>query len=307
VTGHIENPVALTDLTDSESLIETLRELRNHDFEKQELISQEIRAGEKTLRTISAPVLGPDGQAVGTVTVLQDVTGFKKLDEMKSDFVNMVAHELRSPLVAIRQQNSVLLEGLAGPLQDKQQDLVGKGLKKTDQLLALINDLLDIAKIEAGKPLQHRVSVDLCHLVEETVGLLETRAQAEGVSLSHACNDVRPILADPKGIEEILSNLVTNAINYSPEGGRVSLTVSGRNEYVEIRVVDRGVGIAPEELPKIFDKFYRVKHPKTRRVIGSGLGLAIVKGIVDAHHGKINVESIPDEGTTIRILLPITE
>ena len=307
VTGHIENPVALTELTDNESLIDTLREIQTHDFEKQQLISQEIKAGEKTLRSISAPVLGPDGQAVGTVTVLQDITAFKKLDEMKSDFVNMVAHELRSPLVAVRQQSSVLLEGLAGPLHDKQQELVGKGLKKTDQLLELINDLLDIAKIEAGKPLQHRVPVNLCQLVEETVGLLETRAQAEGVSLSYSCNDVKSILADPKGIEEVLSNLVTNAINYSPEGGQVTLDVSDRNEYVEMRVTDTGVGIAPEELPKIFDKFYRVKHPKTRQVMGTGLGLAIVKGIVDAHHGKIDVQSVPDEGTTIRILLPITE
>jgi signal transduction histidine kinase len=244
---------------------------------------------------------------MGTVTVLQDITAFKELDEMKSDFINMVAHELRSPLVAIRQQNSVLLEGLAGPLQDKQQDLVGKGLKKIDQLLELINDLLDIAKIEAGKPLQHRVPVDLCKLVEDTVGLLETRAQEKGISLSYACDNVKRILADPKGIEEILSNLVTNAINYSPEGGEVSLNVSGQNEYVEIRVADKGVGIAPEELPKIFDKFYRVKHPKTRQVMGTGLGLAIVKGIVDAHQGKIEVKSIPDKGTTIRILLPIAE
>ena len=307
VTGQIENPVPLTQLTDSKSLIDTLQKIQSNHFEKQQLISQEIRAGHNSLRTISAPVLGPDGQVVGTVTVLHDITAFKELDEMKSDFVNMVAHELRSPLVAIRQQSSVLLEGLAGPLQDKQQDLVGKGLKKIDQLLELINDLLDIAKIEAGKPLQHRVPVDLCKLVEDTVGLLETRARDEGISLSYACHDVTRILADPKGIEEILSNLVTNAINYSPEGGQVSLNVSGQNEYVEIRVTDKGVGITPEELPKIFDKFYRVKHPKTRQVMGTGLGLAIVKGIVDAHQGKIEVESMPDRGTTIRILLPITE
>ncbi len=307
VTGHIENPIPLSRLTDNESLVDTLRKIQSSDLEKEQVIAQEIQAGQNTLRVISAPALGPGGRIAGTVTVLHDITAFKKLDEMKSDFVNMVAHELRSPLVAIRQQSSVLLEGLAGPLQDRQQDLVGKGLKKIDQLLDLINDLLDIAKIEAGKPLQHRVPIDLCKIVQDTVGLLQARAQGQGIFLTYDCRELKRILADPKGIEEILSNLVTNAINYSPEGGEVSLTVRGQNEYVEIRVTDRGVGIPPEELPKIFDKFYRVKHPKTRQVMGTGLGLAIVKGIVDAHQGKIDVESIPDQGTTIRILLPMTE
>ena len=114
-----------------------------------------------------------------------------------------------------------------------------------------------------------------------------------------------PIQADPKGIEEIFNNLITNAINYSPESGEVTITARTLGEYMEIRVADRGVGIHPEELPKIFDKFYRVKHPKTRKVMGTGLGLSIVKGIVEAHHGTIDVDSLPDQGTIFRILLPV--
>jgi two-component system phosphate regulon sensor histidine kinase PhoR len=241
---------------------------------------------------------------VGTVTLLEDITAFKQLDEMKSDFVNMVAHELRSPLVSIRQQNSVLLEGLAGPLQEKQEEFLRRGMKKIDQLLELINDLLDIAKIEAGKHTQHKVPTDIEKIIADTVALMKPRAQEQGIALDYSCDGVCPVQADPKQIEEVFSNLITNAINYSPDGGRVSITARGLNEYIEIKVTDSGVGIDKEEIPKIFDKFYRVKHPRTRQVLGTGLGLAIVKGIIDTHHGTIVVDSTPGKGTTFKILLP---
>jgi len=254
---------------------------------------------------ISARVLGPDADIVGAVTVLENITVFKQLDQMKSDFVNMVAHELRSPLVAIRQLNSVILEGLAGPLGEKQHDFINRGVKKIDALLALINDLLDVAKIEAGKYVQRLVPTDLAEIIKEIVELLEPRAKGQGVNLTFSFQDLKPVLSDPKNMEEIFNNLISNAINYSPEGGDVTVAAQGLGEYIEIKVKDTGVGIPPEELPKIFDKFYRVKNPKTRDVMGTGLGLAIVKGVVDAHQGTIDVESVVDEGTTFRILLPI--
>jgi signal transduction histidine kinase len=226
---------------------------------------------------------------------------------MKSDFVNMVAHELRSPLVAIRQINSVLLEGLAGPLEEKQQDFVERGMNKIDSLLNLINDLLDIAKLEAGKFVQHQVPTDIGNIIEEIVALMEPRAQEQSIVLNHSSENLKPVQADPKRIEEIFNNLISNAINYSPEGGQVTISAKGLGEYMEIRVEDTGVGITKEELPKIFDKFYRVKNPKTRQVIGTGLGLAIVKGVVDAHQGSIQVESVPDVGTTFKVLLPMID
>ncbi len=266
-----------------------------------------IDFGKNVLRTISAPALGPDNGVVGTVTVLEDITAFKHLDEMKSDFVNMVAHELRSPLVSIRQQNSVMLEGLAGPLQEKQQDFLNKGLKKIDSLLELINDLLDIAKIEEGKHIQHQVPVDIGQIIKDTASLMEVRAKKQKIDLSYSLQNLRPVQADPKSMEEIFSNLITNAINYSPEGGKVVVSARGLSEYLEIKVADTGVGIHPEELPKIFDKFYRVKHSKTRQVMGTGLGLSIVKGIIEAHSGTIDVDSVPNKGTTFRILLPVRE
>ena len=242
---------------------------------------------------------------MGTVTVIEDITAFKQLDQMKTDFVNMVAHELRSPLVCDQTANSVLLEGLCGPLGEKQHEFVSRGSSKIDALLELINDLLDVAKIEAGKYVQRLVPTDIGQIIEETIALMDPKAKEKGIDLSFSLKNLKPVQADPKNIEEIFNNLISNAINYSPEGGKVTVTAQGLGEYMEIKVEDTGVGISPEELPKIFDKFYRVKHPKTRQVIGTGLGLAIVKGIVDAHHGTIDVESVVDKGTTFRILFPV--
>ncbi|MFH1491183.1 MAG: hybrid sensor histidine kinase/response regulator [Pseudomonadota bacterium] len=305
ISEAAENPVSVERIINNEALIATLNEIQFGKTSEKAFTSQQINAGKHILRAISAPALGPDDGIVGTVTVLEDITAFKELDEMKSDFVNMVAHELRSPLVSIRQQISVLLEGLAGPLLEKQENFLSKGMKKIDQLLELINDLLEIAKIEAGKTVQHQVPTDIEQIIKEAAALISARAGEKGIELSFTCRDMRPVQADPKRIEEIFSNLITNAINYSPEGGQVEVSARGLGEYMEIKVRDTGVGIAEEELPKIFDKFYRVKHPKTRQVMGTGLGLAIVKGIILAHNGTIHVESIPDKGTTFRILLPI--
>ena len=304
ISRKIENPVPVKEIFNHSLLVKTLEQITSGDSGEKEAVIQEISAGNNVLRTISAPLFGPDGQVVGTVTVLENISAFKQLDQMKSDFVNMVAHELRSPLVSMRQLNSVLLEGLAGALEEKQRDFIARGTKKIDALLELIKDLLDVAKIEAGQFRQHKVPTDIGRILEETAAFMRPRAEEQGVELNLACANLPPVQADPKSLEEIFSNLISNAVNYSPDGGRVKVIARGLGEYIEVSVEDAGVGIAPEELPKIFDKFYRIKHPKTRRVVGSGLGLAIVKGAVEAHHGTIDVKSTVNVGTTFRILLP---
>jgi two-component system phosphate regulon sensor histidine kinase PhoR len=311
ISEEIQNPVPVSEIIRDNALIETLYQIQEGKIAEQELVSQEIFLGTRVLRAISAPALASDRNVfwaiAGAVTVLEDITPFKELDRMKTDFVNMVAHELRSPLVAIRQLNSVLAEGLAGPLQQKQQEFVEKGMKKIDALLGLIHDLLDVAKLEDGKLLQHAGPVDIGAMIEEMITLMQPRAKKQGITLSFSCENLRPITADPRNMEEILSNLVSNAMNYSPEGGDVKVMAKGAGEFMEITVSDTGIGIAPEELPKIFEKFYRVKHPKTRQVSGTGLGLSLVKGIVEAHHGTVDVESVPDKGTTFTIRLPMTK
>ncbi|NTV43436.1 MAG: response regulator, partial [Syntrophobacteraceae bacterium] len=308
VAAPPSHPVPVHAILKDDSLIETLKKIQSGEPLEKEFVAQEIRVGERVLRAISAPTLEPERHVfwtvAGAVTVLEDITLFKQLDRMKSDFVNMVAHELRSPLVSIRQIQSVLAEGLAGPLSEKQGDFVKRGMKKIDALLALINDLLDVARLEAGRLAQKRTAINLSELIEDIVLLMQPRAREQGIVITHSCENMKPVVADPKNIEEVLNNLLTNAINYSPEGGKVTVTARGEGQFVEIKVSDTGVGIAAEELPKIFDKFYRVKHPKTRQVTGTGLGLSIVKGIVETYRGSIHVESVQDQGTTFTVLLP---
>ncbi|MCJ7597003.1 MAG: ATP-binding protein [Desulfobacterales bacterium] len=308
LSGPVGCPVPLSQVIEEASLIEALKRIQRGESPQGELISQEITVGKRVLRAISAPNLELDRRVFwkvsGAVTALDDITVFKELDRVKSDFVNMVAHELRSPLVSIRQLQSVLAEGLAGPLSEKQAEFVKRGIKKIDALLGLINDLLDVARLEGGRLAQRQEPTDVGRVIEEVAALMEPRAKEQGIRLTSTCDHVRPVLADPKNIEEIVNNLLTNAINYSPEGGEVKVSARMAGDFVEIRVSDTGVGIAPEELPKIFQKFYRVKHPRTRQVSGTGLGLSIVKGIVESLQGSIDVESVVEKGTTFRLLIP---
>jgi signal transduction histidine kinase len=269
-------------------------------------ISQELSRGRVHLRALSAAFHGPEQEVLGTVTVFHDITSFKELDEMKDDFVRMVSHELRSPLAAIKQQHAVIIDGLAGDLGDKQRELLTRAQAKIQGLLDLINDLLDIARMEAGHRHLEQVPLNLGETLTEVVELLRARAQDQKVALHLDLPPAVPLIrADQRSMEEVFTNLVTNAINYSPGGGDVRVACRARSNYLEVTVKDQGVGIPEEELPKIFDKFYRVKDPKTRQVIGTGLGLSLVKTLVEAHRGVVEVESQPGVGTTFRLLFPL--
>ena len=296
----------LADYISDDNLCEALQDLLQNAAGEEEYISQELILGGKHLRALSALVYGPEHQVLGTVTVLHDITSFKELDEMKSNFVHHVSHELRSPLSAIKQQHSVILDGLTGELTDKQRELLSRAQDKIQGLLDMINDLLDVARIESGHGVQQQVPLDLADALQQIANLLEPRAEEQGLALELKLpGDLPLVQADERSMEEVFTNLISNAINYSPEGGTVVIAASKHMEYVEVRVSDTGVGIAAEELPKIFDKFYRVKHPQTRQVIGTGLGLSIVKGVIEAHRGSVEVESTPGVGTIFKVLLPI--
>jgi two-component system phosphate regulon sensor histidine kinase PhoR len=272
---------------------------------EEKFIAQELCQNRIHLRALSAPFSGLDSQVLGTVTVFHDVTHFKELDEMKNDFVRMVSHELRSPLSAIKQQHAVILDGLAGELTEKQRELLTRAHAKIQGLLDLINDLLDVAKMEAGYGQLEQVPLDLREILAELVDLLQARASSQKITLQVEMPEGLPLIrADRRSMEEVFTNLVSNAINYSPDGGEVRIAAISHGDYLEVLVKDQGIGIEAEEVPKIFDKFYRVKSPKTRQVIGTGLGLALVKGLIEAHRGTVDVDSEVGAGTTFRVKLP---
>jgi two-component system phosphate regulon sensor histidine kinase PhoR len=306
----LPSPGPLTAILDDPSFQEAIQNLLNSAAAQPgKCISQELCQGRVHLRALSAAVHGPDQEVLGSVTVFHDITSFKELDEMKNDFVRSVSHELRAPLAAIKQQHAVILDGLAGDLTEKQRELLTRAQAKIQGLLDLINDLLDIARMEAGHRHLEQLPLNLGEILTEVVELLKPKAENQKVALIlDLPSNLPAVRADKRSMEEVFTNLVANAVNYSPDGGDVRIACVSHGDYLEVRVKDQGIGIDKEEIPKIFDKFYRVKHPRTRQVIGTGLGLSLVKGIVEAHRGAIEVESELGVGTTFKVLFPtVTE
>ncbi len=246
------------------------------------------------------------GRNLGTVTVLHDITTLKKMDQMRSDFVSMVAHEIKSPLNSILMQLKVILDGLAGELTDKQKEILLRTSDKIKALTMLSSDLLDLSKIESGLINQEKEEFNLVELVKRQVDFYSEQAKSKSLDLAlrDPGTEIR-IIGNKANLEEMLSNLITNAIRYTPEGGKITVSVEKDSQYARIQVSDTGFGIPEEDLERIFDRFYRVKNEKTRFINGTGLGLAIVKSIVEAHHGTITVDSKLDQGSTFSVLLPL--
>ena len=271
-------------------------------------ISQELSIGdsrEMFLRAHTAPVRNDLGEVMGSVTVLQDISYLKELDKMKSEFIAMVAHELRAPIATVEQQLTVIIGGMAGELNEKQQQMITRAKERTRSVLTLIKDLLDFSKIEAGKMVQYKEPLSLAEVIPRVVEAMKADAEGKNIRIEilHPLSS-SIIQADQNSMEGIFNNLISNAIKYTPDGGRVTIGLDDDEGFVKVSVADTGIGIKGEDIPRIFDKFYRVKSSDTRQIVGTGLGLAIVKSIVDAHMGTISVESTEGKGTTFSVLLP---
>ena len=268
-------------------------------------ISQELQIGDSLIRAHTAAVKSEEGEVLGTVTVLEDMTYLLELDRMKGDFIAMVSHELRSPISAITQNINLILDGLAGDTSEKQRHLLARAKERSKGLLDLIANLLELSKIEAGVAMQCKEPLQVGEVVGKVVELMEGEAQAKEISLTSRVDaHLPPVLGDKANLEGVFTNLVSNAIKYTPKGGKIRITVSPDGDYVKTVVQDSGIGISKEDLPRIFDKFSRITSEKTRGIVGAGLGLSIVKNIVEAHLGSISVQSKEGKGTTFTVLLP---
>ncbi len=245
------------------------------------------------------------GRKLGTITVLHDITALKKMDQMKSDFVSLVSHEIRSPMNSVLMQLKVILDGLAGKTTPQQREILGRASEKISGLTNLASELLDLARIESGLITREHEEVQLTALLQEQVDFHQARAREKSIRLTLAPLPPLPVLtANRFNLEEVFSNLISNAISYTPASGRITLKAEVSGDYVCVRVADTGIGIAAEDRERIFDRFYRVKNEKTRYIIGTGLGLPIVKSIVDAHQGQLQVTSQPGKGTTFTVCFP---
>jgi len=251
-----------------------------------------------------APIRNSSGTVIGIVMVLRDVSQEREIDRMKKDFVSSVSHELRTPLTSIKAYTETMLSEPDMPEQAKRQSLAVID-EESNRLANLIEDLLEVSRIEAGNVKIAWKGIDVAAVTNRVLSTLEPLADKKNIQLKSDVSDKLPVFySDESKVRSVFTNLVNNAIKFTPEQGRVSVCVQCQGQELVIRVSDTGMGIPKEALPKIFERFYRVHRPGTQ-IQGTGLGLAIVKEIVMMHNGRIEVESEADRGTTFTVFLPL--
>lgn len=311
LTGKNASERPISECIASDELFSLFMRAINSDSSLASLMADEepvIKIGERALRVHVYPVKNEGGTVIGAAGLFHDVSKISAMDKLRSDFFSMVSHELKSPLSSLLMQISVVLDGLAGELTDKQNDLLGKAKEKTKGMITLVNDILDYRRIEEGKSIQKIERLDLAEILQRTVELMRLSAEEKGIAIKCQIAEKLPSFSgDMSGIEAIFVNLISNAIKYTLKKGTVKVTLDKSGKDVQFKVVDNGIGIPPEDIDRVFEKFHRIKTEETRSIGGSGLGLSIVKGIADAHNGSVHVESKLGKGTTFIVSLPIEE
>ena len=260
---------------------------------------------EKIYLAVASPILLED-ERIGRVCILRDVTRLKELDALKSEFVSTVSHDLRSPLAVMN--GSITMIEMTGELNDQQNNYIGKMRSGIDQMTKLVNNLLDLGKIEAGIEMNLEM-ISLNGLLEKIISGVQNTAAAKKVDLAFTPKpeqDLR-VQADAGLLERAMQNLIDNAIKFTSMGGRIRVEYEVIGDQVRITVSDTGIGIAPIDQARLFEKFYRVKRRGAESDHGTGLGLAIVKSIVERHHGKVGVESQLGKGSTFFFQIPLRQ
>ena len=260
-----------------------------------------------------SPIRDLEGKIVGFLRVAKDITEkkryerrLKELDKMKSDFVSNVSHELRTPLTSIKGSVDNMLDGLTGSLNEKQIRYLNRIKSNTDRLSRLINDLLDLSRIESGRVEVRPTTLPLTALAEEVAEHMRALAAEKLIRIEVPPSDPSvTVWADRDKVTQVLMNLIGNAVKFTPQDGKITVALEKNgNDYIQISVADTGPGILPEEQNKIFSKFYQVANIDKQKPKGSGLGLAISKALVEMHGGKIWMDSEVGRGSTFYFTLP---
>ncbi|RKG85773.1 sensor histidine kinase [Corallococcus sp. CA049B] len=261
--------------------------------------------GVRWLLPRGSPVHGEMGDVVGATLILQDVTRLRRFDELKNDLVATVAHEFRTPLTSLRMAIHLVAEGVVGQVTEKQADLLFAAREDCERLQGIVDDLLDLSRIQAGRLQLDVREVGTEELVEQALAAQRTLAEDRGVRLSQSLSpDAETVRVDPDRMQLVLGNLVGNGVKHTPHGGEVSVRVSREGPHVRFEVKDTGEGIPAQEQARIFEKFYRAPGAPAG---GAGLGLSIARDIVQAHGGELGVVSTPGQGSTFWFTLPQPE
>ena len=256
-----------------------------------------------------APVMN-NNEFYGTVSVLRDITHLIEVDRLKSEFVATVSHELRTPMTSIKGYVDIMLMGVSGEMSDQQLRFLKVVQQNTERLTILVNDLLDLSRIEAGQVNLERLPVELQKLIEEALEEIQRVSMTESKSLQMKIDipaDLPSVSGDPDRVRQILINLLSNAYYYTPPDGQIYIQARCVGEEIQVDIQDTGVGIPPKEQDRIFERLYRGDNHMVYASSGTGLGLSIVQKLIQMHHGRIWVQSsgIPGEGSIFSFTLPI--
>ncbi|HEY2102598.1 MAG TPA: ATP-binding protein [Chthoniobacterales bacterium] len=257
------------------------------------------------LQLIAVPIVNEGQEASGVVALFHDISRLKQVDQVRRDFVANVSHELRTPLSIFRGNLETLLE--ANDLEPTEtRHIYGVMKRHSDRLNLLVDDLLSLARLEAKEATLQLEWIDVAEFLNHVTRDWAKRCAQKELHLDLTVPGTLPLLrADRMRLEEIVHNLLDNAVKYSHRGGPIAISVVARDSEVALSVIDRGIGIPASELPRIFERFYRVDRARSRELGGTGLGLSIVKHIAQLHGGRVEANSAIDEGTAISVVLPI--
>ena len=298
----------VNDCIHDDRVLEIFQSPRNTAVLSQPYLQFKHHGGHVFLRPRVSEIPSLHGGRGGLVLILQDVTQFKELDKMKSDFMAAVSHEFRTPLTSINMSVDILTQRLLGPLTQSQEDIVASCKQDCERLTKLVKELLQLSKLESGKFEIRKDLIDLSKIIESSIQPLQLPFKEKDVILKFMPEDQPSLLiGDEQQLSWVISNLVNNALRYTNPGGKVDIKIQCDGGYIILKVSDTGRGIPPEYIDKIFDKFVQVKQTLDATPGSVGLGLAIVKEIVEMYGGKIRVESEVNKGSTFFIYLPLAE
>ncbi len=290
-------------------VIDLIHEAQEKTRQDIELVSHEWEMKpnlELVVHMKTVPVKDAEGDILGFVTTMQDVTQLKRLDMQKSQFVSMVAHELKAPVAAVSGYLETMHEQLLGDDIGSYEKMIGRSRERLQALIDLVNDLLNISRRDLGTVRREITAVRIPDVVENTRELLEGEMARKDLTFSAEFEDALPTIdIDRDEFSRVITNLLSNAIKYNREGGHISVHAEREGEDVRISVSDTGIGMKPEDQEMLFRQFYRIKNDATRSIPGTGLGLSIVKQIVESYNGNIAVNSTWQDGSTFSIRLPI--
>ena len=292
-----------------EQLVSLIKDASGKEDREIELNSQQDET-KKIIRASSAVIEDENGKTVGMVSVLSDVTKQKELDRLKSNFVANISHELRTPLIGTEKAITLLLDRSAGKVNKDQEQFLVIAKSNLKRLSVMINDLLDLAKLEAGKMQPKFELLSIEKLINESIDGLNAWANTKHIKIEREIQQSLPhVNADSNRIMQILNNLLGNAIKFTPNDGAITVRAVSRNEgnkdEIEISVQDTGAGITKEDLDKVFDKFYQTGERSFTDMTGTGIGLSIAKEVVGLHGGKIWAESEKGKGAKFIFTLPV--